>query len=96
MSEPAGTTSATSIGKRGAGLGGLDACPGCGSTDLRAAFDGEWTNFFCESCGFCWLVTMGWVKHVDPLTCPGCERRAECLARLAARGDHGTDTRDSR
>lgn len=69
-----------------AGLGAIDACPECGATSLTAVFDGEWTNFFCESCGVCWLVTMGWVKRVDPLTCPGCARRDECLAALATRG----------
>ena len=65
----------------------MDACPECGSTELSVAFDGEQTNFFCESCGQCWLISMGWVSRVNPLTCPGCGRQDECLARLAAGGE---------
>ena len=84
------------INKRGSGLGTLGACPECGSSRLSAVFDGESTNFFCESCSSCWLVSMGWVKRVDPLTCPGCGRQAECLARLAARGERGAETSDTR
>ena len=73
--------------KPGRRLGAIEACPECGSRELSAVFDGEQTNFFCESCGRCWLVAMGWVSHVDPLTCPGCGHQDECLARIAAGSD---------
>ena len=63
----------------------LDACPGCGSDRLSLVYDGYDTNFFCESCGACWFVSMGWVSRVNPLTCPACSSQSECLARLEVR-----------
>ena len=81
---------------QGAGLGALGTCPECGSARLSAVSDGESTNFFCESCASCWLVSMDWVKRVDPLTCPGCGRQAECLARLAAQGKPDVEPSDTR
>ena len=66
------------------GLGVIDTCPACGSNDLFAVNDGRRTNIFCNSCGACWSMSMGWVRRVNPSTCPGCTRRTECLARQAA------------
>jgi hypothetical protein len=73
--------------RRSFGLGAIDVCPECGSDRLRAIRSGDDANFFCESCSSCWHLSMGWVRRVDPLTCPGCARRSECLARLAVRGE---------
>jgi hypothetical protein len=70
--------------QRAARLGALDTCRSCGSERLTAVFDGESTNFLCEECHACWLVTMGWVVRVDPSTCPGCPRHEECVAAFAA------------
>jgi hypothetical protein len=57
-------------------------CPQCGNGRLRAVSDGEATNFLCPDCGACWHPELDWVARVDPLTCPGCEHRARCLAAL--------------
>jgi hypothetical protein len=49
------------------GLGVIDTCPECGSDDLVAVDDGRRTNIFCNSCGACWWMSMGWVRRVNPL-----------------------------
>ena len=41
-------------------------CWGCGSSPLRAVFDGDATNFVCRTCGACWHVSLGHVHRVDP------------------------------
>jgi hypothetical protein len=66
------------------GLGVIDACPECHSKDLCAVHDGRGTNVYCNSCGACWSMSLGWVTRVNPSTCPGCGRRAECLAKQKA------------
>ena len=66
------------------GLGVIDSCPECGSNDLCAVHDGRGTNIFCNSCAACWSTSLGWVRRVNPSSCPGCSRRAECLARQVA------------
>jgi len=63
------------------GLGPLEACPACGAGGLEAVSDGETVNFWCRACGRCWHLTMGRAVRVDPLSCPGCPHREECLAR---------------
>jgi hypothetical protein len=72
----------TTNGKFGLGL--LDRCPDCQSDDLRAVNDGRGTNTFCNTCGACWSVHLGWVRRVIPATCPGCELRDRCLAKEQA------------
>src|SRR5438552_14030713 len=66
-------------------IGDITECPDCGSDRLSAVCDGHHTNFFCESCAACWLLTVGWITRVDPETCPGCVRQSECLAANRAR-----------
>jgi hypothetical protein len=66
-------------------------CPRCDAARLRAIADGEDVNFFCEGCGACWHVELGWVHRVDPTTCPGCPARGECTSRYAF--DHLSVTR---
>lgn len=66
------------------GMGVIDSCPHCHSTDLSAVHDGRGTNIYCESCSSCWSINLGWVRRVNPSSCPGCGRRAECLAKQAA------------
>jgi len=84
----------TGMSRRGQfGLGVIDTCPECGSDDLVAVHDGRGTNIFCKACGACWRMSMGWVTRVNPLTCPGCSRRDECLAMQAA---HERDRRSAR
>lgn len=61
---------------------GLLRCPRCGSAESEAVSDGEMMNFLCRSCWSCWHVELGFVHHVDPTTCPGCQHRGECLSRL--------------
>lgn len=61
----------------------LDRCPGCGAEPLYTVYDGESTNFLCRSCSRCWHAELGWVRQVDPATCPGCEWRSTCLSRFA-------------
>lgn len=63
---------------------GLFPCPTCGSDELEAVWDGEWTNFLCHECWSCWHVQLGWIHRVDIATCPGCMHRPECLAQRAA------------
>ena len=73
------------------GSGPFEACPECGSSRLKAVFDGDETNFFCESCGRCWFVTMGWTTRVVPSTCPGCSELGRCRALAPARGETPPD-----
>ncbi|MEW6470867.1 MAG: hypothetical protein AB1679_01225 [Actinomycetota bacterium] len=60
----------------------LDHCPGCAGGPLFAVFNGEEMNFLCQACSVCWHAGSGWVRRVDPLTCPGCEWRGACLSRF--------------
>ena len=60
----------------------LDRCPGCGAGMLYTVCDGETTNFLCRSCSRCWHAELGWVRRVDPTTCPGCEWRSTCRSRF--------------
>jgi len=76
------TTAMAGPGQFGRGV--IDTCPECGMDDLVAVHDGRRTNIFCNSCGACWWMSMGWVRRVNPSTCPGCGRRDECLAKQAA------------
>jgi hypothetical protein len=66
------------------GMGVIDTCPECQSHDLCAVHDGRGTNIFCNSCAACWSMSLGWVRRVNPSSCPGCSRRSECLARQTA------------
>ena len=66
-------------------FGRLEGCPFCHHPGLLTVTDGETVNFLCERCGSCWHVEMGYVRRVDPLTCPGCLHRPTCLARLTSR-----------
>ncbi|HET9769979.1 MAG TPA: hypothetical protein VFS16_03740 [Acidimicrobiia bacterium] len=59
----------------------LDRCPGCGGELLYTVFDGEATNFLCRHCNRCWSTGLGFVRRVDPRTCPGCEWRGVCTSR---------------
>ena len=49
---------------------------------MVAVHDWEESNFLCTACGRCWHVELSYVHRVDPLTCAGCPRREECLARF--------------
>jgi hypothetical protein len=55
-------------------------CQGCGLNVMEAVSDGEMTNFRCVACGACWHIELGWVRRVEPVTCPGCEHHADCIA----------------
>ena len=55
-------------------------CPECGNGTLQPVFDGERTNFFCETCGRCWHPELAWVSRVDPETCPACPMLGTCRA----------------
>jgi hypothetical protein len=72
MAEPADATSPAAAA--------VGPCPECASPHLRAVSDGYDTNFLCESCGACWIHSMGWLGRVDPMTCSGCsgEQRTVC------------------
>lgn len=63
--------------------GTLASCPECGGQDLTCVSDGELINFFCQSCRCCWHLELGWVHRIDPVSCPGCRMRPECLASRA-------------
>jgi hypothetical protein len=69
------------------GMGVIDTCPDCQSHDLCAVHDGRGTHFFCNSCAACWTMSLGWVRRVNPLTCAGCNRRTDYLAKQAAEAD---------
>ena len=56
-------------------------CPNCGASRFEAVTDGKDVNFLCTSCGLCRHVELGYVRRVDPVTCRGCDRNEECLAR---------------
>ena len=56
-------------------------CPNCWASRFEAVTDGKDVNFLCMSCGLCWHVELGYVRRVDPVTCRGCARHEECLAR---------------
>ena len=62
-------------------VAGTFACPNCGASEFETVNDGDDVNFLCLSCGLCWHVELGYVSRVDPVTCPGCDRHDECLAR---------------
>lgn len=53
-------------------------CPTCGHGRLQDVCDGEDTNLLCQACGSCWHTELGWVRRVDPQTCPGCPSRGVC------------------
>lgn len=57
----------------------IGPCPECGH-GLRVVTDGETTNLLCPTCGVCWHDELGWIRRVDPETCPGCSSRGICLA----------------
>jgi len=68
-------------GVAGEGYWMIDRCPGCGNGYLYTVHDGKRTNLLCRVCSRCWSVGEGWVRRVDPVTCPGCEWRSTCLSR---------------
>jgi len=65
----------------------LTHCPECGSEHLTPVLDGEDVQFFCEDCGRCWHVELGYVHRVDPRTCSRCVFYDRCIEVYAA--DHG-------
>jgi GNAT superfamily N-acetyltransferase len=52
-------------------------CRACGSSDLQPAGPPPGRRAVCARCGRCWEDGGGGVE-VDPLACPGCERRGVC------------------
>jgi len=66
----------------------LGHCPACGSARLVPVVeaDVEEVHFFCDECGRCWHVELGYVHRVRPDTCHGCARRERCTRVFA--GDH--------
>jgi len=60
---------------------GPDRCPGCAGEHLYTVGDSETSNVLCVTCSRCWHLGQGWVRRVDPKTCPGCERRSTCTSR---------------
>lgn len=66
-------------------VGAIGPCPACGGL-LRAVTDAETTNLLCAACGACWHDELGWIRRVDPGTCPGCASRAVCAAALRPYG----------
>ena len=53
----------------------------CASDALVAVLDVDEPNVLCQACGRCWHVELGFVSHVDPLTCVSCQHLGECVAR---------------
>lgn len=57
-------------------------CPACGSPDLLPAVTALQVNTVCSACGACWHEELGWLRAVDPTTCPGCTHRGVCMGHV--------------
>jgi len=62
-------------------------CPSCRSERLTPVIDEDDVEFFCEACGRCWHVELGYVHRVDPSTCSRCVHYDRCSTVYAV--DHG-------
>lgn len=60
-------------------LPSFDTCPACHEEGLQPIRAGGEVNFACTTCGCCWHLELGWVRRVDPGSCPACRDRGVCL-----------------
>jgi hypothetical protein len=60
-----------------------DECPACHAGAMCwIANEASTYNYLCEVCGRCWAIGPSGAVRVNPMTCPPCEHRDDCLEGL--------------